>query len=520
MGNPELAERQGTIPGAINARGAVAGCFIDSENARHGFLRDAGGAFTSMEIPREGSSCVTSISDKGELTGWYGEPRTSAGHSYFEVYQAVNVHGFLRDEHGFVTSFDVPEAGTAPGQGTWPIRINERGSIAGTYKDPSGTAHAFFRDREGVFAPIDILGARETRVIGLSEDDTVMGSFTDADRLIHAFVFKPTGALKVIDLPDIGTIRLINLTRTGVVVGWYSQSGHASGFIYGRGVMTTIDAEHLKFSSSPATALSARPNPPGSESASPKPTSNAAGDIRSVDFRNFDYHSEVLQKTVHSKNGNWKDETSGDLFSVAKVLYGDLKGDGGMEAIVLVVIIPGGIANQQEGELFIFSPSTTGPRLLQTLSFADASHGDQVDWSRITDVEASKGQLEISYSEGQCHACNDWLVTSHFRWNGTQFIRVAVDRKPLSSPQTPPTISLFNPQVNGLTASFNGVMLPTFPGASIPNPAQWSFGDRSTAISWFPATHTFAHAGTYTVTVTTMDSNGLSASASVSVTVR
>jgi PKD repeat protein len=85
---------------------------------------------------------------------------------------------------------------------------------------------------------------------------------------------------------------------------------------------------------------------------------------------------------------------------------------------------------------------------------------------------------------------------------------------------TPPSIQLFAPQVAGLTASFNGVMMPTTSGASIPKPACWSFGDGTSGCYWFPTSHTFQRSGIYTVTATATDSNGLTTSATVKVTVK
>jgi hypothetical protein len=84
-----------------------------------------------------------------------------------------------------------------------------------------------------------------------------------------------------------------------------------------------------------------------------------------------------------------------------------------------------------------------------------------------------------------------------------------------------PTIRFFQPQVSGHAVSFNGVMLPTAPRATIPGPAFWNFGDGDAWVtSWFPAQHFFAHSGTYHVTVTARDSNGFTASTSVNVMVQ
>ena len=129
---------------------------------------------------------------------------------------------------------------------------------------------------------------------------------------------------------------------------------------------------------------------------------------------------------------------------------------------------------------------------------------------------------------------NSWFPAQHsYAQAGTyKATAIAVDSNGLaqsatttvtvsaSSKQTPPTIQLSQPKVSGLSVSINGVMLPTTPGANIPNPAIWNFGDGSPSVnSWFPAQHSYAQAGTYKVTATAIDSNGLTASASVNVTV-
>lgn len=89
------------------------------------------------------------------------------------------------------------------------------------------------------------------------------------------------------------------------------------------------------------------------------------------------------------------------------------------------------------------------------------------------------------------------------------------------SPQrlTPPTIKLLQPQVSGLTASINGVTLPTTQGATVASIA-WSFGDGTPSInSWFPCQHKFPHAGSFLVTVVAKDTNGLTAATTVTLTV-
>jgi len=54
-------------------------------------------------------------------------------------------HGFLRDELGTITTFDVPAAGTASGRGTTPASNNDSNTITGWYTDASGLYHGFLR---------------------------------------------------------------------------------------------------------------------------------------------------------------------------------------------------------------------------------------------------------------------------------------------------------------------------------------------------------------------------------------
>ena len=54
-------------------------------------------------------------------------------------------HGFLRAAGGTFTTFDVPGAGTGPGQGTSPYCNNARDAITGFYVDTNNTWHGFLR---------------------------------------------------------------------------------------------------------------------------------------------------------------------------------------------------------------------------------------------------------------------------------------------------------------------------------------------------------------------------------------
>jgi len=54
-------------------------------------------------------------------------------------------HGFLRAPNGTITTFDAPGAGTGEYQGTYPDGINPAEVITGWYIDASGVLHGFMR---------------------------------------------------------------------------------------------------------------------------------------------------------------------------------------------------------------------------------------------------------------------------------------------------------------------------------------------------------------------------------------
>jgi PKD repeat protein len=84
----------------------------------------------------------------------------------------------------------------------------------------------------------------------------------------------------------------------------------------------------------------------------------------------------------------------------------------------------------------------------------------------------------------------------------------------------PPTLSLSDPQISGLTVTINGAVSPGYSGASISR-IHWEWGDgKSEDSSAFPASHTYSSPGTYTITVTVYQSDGLTAKKTVTVTVQ
>ena len=59
---------------------------------------------------------------------------------------------------GTYSTFNVPGAGTGPGQGTLPESNNTPGTIAGNYLDGNGVDHGFLFDKQGKFSVFDVPG--------------------------------------------------------------------------------------------------------------------------------------------------------------------------------------------------------------------------------------------------------------------------------------------------------------------------------------------------------------------------
>jgi|GEM_PF-3205641 WD40 repeat protein len=79
----------------------------------------------------------------------------------------------------------------------------------------------------------------------------------------------------------------------------------------------------------------------------------------------------------------------------------------------------------------------------------------------------------------------------------------------LSREATPPILTLYDPQIAGLTVSINGVAAPGYKDAKITR-IHVDWGDGFSQDHSFPASHTYSKPGTYTITVTAYQSDGLS----------
>jgi hypothetical protein len=127
------ASGQGTAGAIINDRGQVAGVYTDGIS-EYGYVRSAGGAYTTFHISGAADTEAGAINDLGEIAGV--ENKASG----------LNA-GFVRSSSGNITVFQVPGAGVAQeeDQGTVAVSINSSGTVAGYYYDTSKVPHGFIR---------------------------------------------------------------------------------------------------------------------------------------------------------------------------------------------------------------------------------------------------------------------------------------------------------------------------------------------------------------------------------------
>ena len=134
------------VPGAtltahigLNDHGQITGTYIDGDavpdpdglsNTGHGFVQDRRGHTLRFDVSGSSITLPNGINNHGTIAGEYvdadfvPEPGGAA--------PPGSVHGFIRDRHGTISTFEVPY---------WRLHsvadINNRGQLAGGYRDAS-----------------------------------------------------------------------------------------------------------------------------------------------------------------------------------------------------------------------------------------------------------------------------------------------------------------------------------------------------------------------------------------------
>ncbi len=234
----------GTYAIAIDAVGAVAGFYVDSGIVKHGYLRTPDGAFTAIDAPNAGTAAhqgtnAANMNVQGTIAGYYIDANNMQ-------------HGFVRTRDAAITEFDVPVAASGPGLGTttyWSQCLNEAGAITGSYFDSNGAAHGYVRNPDGTFSTFDVPGAgtaggQGTYSWAINPSGATTGAFYDASGNEHGYLRTSAGEIITFDVPGAAATEPECNDPAGQVAGLYwDASGARHGFLRAvDGKFTTFDA--------------------------------------------------------------------------------------------------------------------------------------------------------------------------------------------------------------------------------------------------------------------------------------
>ena len=144
-----------------------------------------------------------------------------------------------------IITFDVPGAGTGPGQGTFGVGPNDLGAIAGFYVDSSYGLHGFLRNPFGKITEFDAPNAVcGTIAINPNDAGEIDGVYYDSNCIPHGFVSDRFGNFTEFDAPDaVGGTSPEWMNFTGQVTGyWIDSNGMSHGFVRAAdGTITEFD---------------------------------------------------------------------------------------------------------------------------------------------------------------------------------------------------------------------------------------------------------------------------------------
>ena len=182
----------GTNPVAIDASGTIVGDYVASDSPGHGFLRRSNGKIISFDPPKSLYTLVAGTD--GNIVGSY-EP-------------GKGVVGYLRTKKGIYLTFKYA------GRATEPHGTNKAGAVVGIYRSKDGTTtHGFLRHSDGTFEEIRSHGT--TWPVAINESGTIVGG--DAHESV--FVQTADGSITTLSVPGADTTIVAGINSKGTVVG-------------------------------------------------------------------------------------------------------------------------------------------------------------------------------------------------------------------------------------------------------------------------------------------------------------
>jgi uncharacterized membrane protein len=203
----------------INDLQQIAGSY--KYGAEYGIFIWDGSAYSTYLVDGAALTIATGINNSGAVVGTYG------------IQGSANVvdHAYVL-KNGVLKTIDYPGALGSVAHG-----INDHGDIVGYYSydhpvphSPGGDVqiHGFLY-RDGIFAPIDFPGAVWTFAIRVNNRGDIAGFYRDTAGKNHGFVLTG-GEYLAVDFPS-GTCTIYGLNDHGQVAGTHSYGGQSEGFI-------------------------------------------------------------------------------------------------------------------------------------------------------------------------------------------------------------------------------------------------------------------------------------------------
>jgi hypothetical protein len=151
--------------------------------------------------------------------------------------------------------------------------------------------------------------------------------------------------------------------------------------------------------------------------------------LTNVNWNNFTYHSSCYGNTQPFKTKDGKARNGGITFQIYKPVYGDLTGDGQLEAAIPYSCTAADFAGVR---VFVYSGVAAHPVLIGDLPLAGGI-GKGNTWGSVQQTTISNQQITLSglgYSSSTPHCCPDLHITASYGWSGKQFVLVHASETP------------------------------------------------------------------------------------------
>ncbi len=164
---PDVPGKPLIAPSGISNNGMAAGSAYEGDLynpfAEVGWIWD-GKSYSLFTIPGASFFSPMAINNGGQVVGYYPEDPANPGGAW---------HGFLKNG-ATISTIDVPVAGTT---GTFPVGLNNKGDITGTYYGFYGgtfEVHGFIL-HDGAFVTLDCPAASATELWGINDRGQLSG---------------------------------------------------------------------------------------------------------------------------------------------------------------------------------------------------------------------------------------------------------------------------------------------------------------------------------------------------------